>query len=394
MKITIITPCFPYPNRGELTGIERVVENLAIYLNKLGHDLKIVTTYWNGGKRNDIYKGIPILRVLDSKEILGKIGSIFMLNHITFGLNALRPKNFKFYKDSNALILPLGIGFTKFFKIKKIPIISIFHHYQTPENLIDFLYLPFYHHIEKKQFITHRNIISVSNYSKNDIIKHYGIKESDILVIPNGINTSTFNPSNYSEKIRKKYGDNILFYSGLMIYRKRIPVLLEAMRYLINQMPKIHLILAGDGPMLNYLKNLAKTYGLQKNTTFLGFINENELLKYYATSDLYIFPSELEGFGQVILEAMASGTPVICVNKPPMAEIIENGGLPFKLNDPKDLSKKIIELLKNEEKLKILRNNALKIAEKYRWKKIAEKYIDYIMSIIKKNIRSLLSINK
>jgi len=56
MKITIISPVFPYPNRGILGGIERVVENLSIFFKKLNHNVKIVTTYWNGGNRYDKYR--------------------------------------------------------------------------------------------------------------------------------------------------------------------------------------------------------------------------------------------------------------------------------------------------------------------------------------------------
>ena len=181
------------------------------------------------------------------------------------------------------------------------------------------------------------------------MVKYYNLQENNIKVIPIGINTEKFNLRNYSKDIREKYGKNILFYSGLMIYRKRIPVLLKAMKHIVKKIPNTHLILAGDGPMLNYLKNLAKSFGLEKKTTFLGYINEKELLKYYATSDLYIFPSELEGFGQVILESMASGTPVICANKPPMSEIVGNGGLTFEMDNPRDLASKIIYLLINYE---------------------------------------------
>jgi len=67
MKIAIITPTFPYPKRGlpGLYGHERYTENLAINLKKMGHDVKIITTFWNGGNRNDNYKGIQ--RVNDGK---------------------------------------------------------------------------------------------------------------------------------------------------------------------------------------------------------------------------------------------------------------------------------------------------------------------------------------
>lgn len=382
MKITIITPAFPYPKRGDLNGLERYVENLAYFLKKKNNDIKIITTYWNGGNKFDNYKGIQILRILDSKALLGRIGSIFCLNYVSFGLNLYRKKNLKFIDDSDAIITFMALGFTNFFKIKKVPMISVYFHYDFLRSFLDYLTYPFLHYLEKKQFKRHKNIITISNASKNDIIKYYNINEKYIKVIPAGIDKNKFNPSNFSQEIRKNYGNNILLYSGLMIYRKRISLLLKAMPYVIKEIPDVQLILTGTGLLWNYFKKLSISLGIQKNTNFLGFVEDEELLKYYASSDLFVFPSESEGFGQVILEAMASGTPVICANKPPMSDIIGRGGITFKLNDSKDLSKKIIRLLKNKNQLEELREKALDEIKKYEWKNIVKTYINHFQHII------------
>lgn len=382
MKIVIISPVFPYPKAGILPGIERFAENLALNLKKVGHQIKIITTFWNGGNRYDLYKGISILRVLDSKALFGKFGSIFRLNHFTFGLNLIKKRIFKYYYDSDAIILPLAIGFTGFLKIKKIPVFSVFHHYEIPESLVRYLEIPFFHYLEKHQFKKHKNIIAVSDASKKEIINHYGIEKKYIEIIPNGVNIEKFLPNNIDPSIKKKYGKYLLLYAGPFLKRKRIPILLRAMSYVVKRLPDAHLVLIGDGPLLNYCKNLSKSLGIQQNVSFLGFIKNEELLKYFASSTIFIFPSEIEGFGQVLLESMASGTPVICANKLPMSKIIENGGITFKLNNPIDLSKKIIELIKNPNKLKELRKNCLNIAKKYDWSHIAEVYTAYI----KKNL--------
>ena len=129
MRITIISPYFPYPRRGDFFGVERYTEYLATNLKKLGNEVKIITSFWNGGKQHDNYKGIPILRIRDSRYKLGRGGTIFFLHHITFGLNLFRKKVYNFFKDSDLLILNLAIVFSRFFKIKKIPIISVIHHY-------------------------------------------------------------------------------------------------------------------------------------------------------------------------------------------------------------------------------------------------------------------------
>ncbi len=386
MKITIISPVFPYPNRGILGGIERVVENLSIFLKKLNHNVKIVTTYWNGGNRYDKYKEIPILRVKDSKSIFGKLGSIFLFNSFSFGLNILRKKNFTFYRDSDIIILSFVFGFTRFFKFKRIPVISIFYHYENPRSIGDYLNLPFYNYLAKKQFSKHKNIITASESSKKQVIDFYDVKSEYIKFIPYGINLERFNPKNHNPEIKNKFGNSILLYVGAFYERKRIPILLKAMTNIIKQIPEAHLILIGTGQMLDYCKKFSKLLGIDQNVTFLGFVKDDLIRKYYASSEIFILPSELEGYGLVILEAMASGTPVICANKPPMSKIIENGGRTFKLNNSNDLSKKIIMLLNDREELSKLKRNALLIVKKYEWNHIIKIYIDYLNEKINLNI--------
>ncbi len=378
MKITIISPIFPYPKRGDYFGLERYVENLAVNLKKLGNDVRIITTFWNGGNKYDQYKGIEIFRIRELKALIGEIAVIGFLHYITFGLNLFRKSNYMLYKDSDAIILNIPIPLTSFFKIKNLRTFSIFHHYVPINTIYGYLYFPVYHYLENKQFNKLKRVITVSDSSKIALMKHYRIDEKDIKVIPNGINSKKFNPSNRSKAIRDKYGNKIIFYAGLIIFRKRIPVLLKAMTYVVKQIPDVHLILTGRGALLNYCKELSKKLEIHNNVTFLGFIDDKELLKYLASADIFVTPSELEGFGQVILEALASGTPVICANKSPMAELIGNGGITFELNNPKDLSEKIIKLLVNQEELALLKENALKVVKKYDWLNIAKKYYEYI----------------
>jgi len=383
LKIAVLTPVFPYPKRGVLPGIERYIESFTIPIKKLGYDIKIVTCFWNGGEKYDTYHGIPILRIRDSKALLGKIGSIFHLNNITFGLNLTRRKHVRFYQDCHVVIMPLALGFNSFFKIKKVPLISGFLHYDNVTTTMEHFTLPFYHRLEKRQFKTHTRVMTISEASKIEIVKKYNISPENIKVIPIGISMEKFNPKYHSNSLRKRYGKNILLYVGPFIKRKRIPVLLKAMPKVIQEVPDVQLILIGEGLLWNYCKELTNYLRIEEHVHFLGFIKEGLLSKYYASSDIYVFPSELEGFGQVLLEAMASGTPVICANKPPMCEIIGNGGVTFKVNDPDDLAKKIVYLLKNRDILNELKKRSLEIVKKFDQIEIAKKYINYFQEVSK-----------
>ena len=389
MNITIITPVFPYPNQGILPGVESYIKSLALPLKKLGHNIKIVTTFWNGSKKYDNYEGIPILRIKDTKALFGKIGSLFHFNYITFGLNAFRKKNFEFYKDSDIIFMPLTVGIPYISKRKQIPIITAFLHYDYVNTWIDYLTLNFYHLLERAQFKSLRAILTISNFSKRELINKYGIKGETIEVIPVGIDTNKFNPSNRSKDLKLKYSGKILLYVGPFLKRKRIPLLLKAMGKVIKQFPDVHLVLIGKGMMWDYCKQLSKKLKIQKYTTFLGFIPHDKLLKFYASSDIFVFPSELEGFGQVILESMASGTPVICANKPPMSEIIGNAGITFKINNVENLSQMILKLLNNEVELTNLKKSSIIEAKKYDFLEIAKKFSEYA-----KKILNLYQLNK
>ncbi|MFX1276301.1 MAG: glycosyltransferase family 4 protein [Promethearchaeota archaeon] len=387
MKISIITPSFPYPRRGLLKGAERYVEHLAINLKEIGNNVKIVTTYWNGGKRYDDFNGISILRILDSKALIGKLGSIFFFNHVTFAFNLYRKKNFNFIDDSEVVILAMAIPFTRFFKIKKKVVISIFYHREILRTFLDYITYPFLHLLEQLQYKMHKHVITKSETSKNALLTHYGLNMRNITVISDGIDTNKFNPTNKKEFIREKYGNKILLYSGLMTTRKRVSVLLKALPLVIQEIPDVQLILAGKGPYLKDYKKLSNSLGLEKNSTFLGFVDDQKLRELYASVDIFVFPSELEGFGQVLLEAMASGTPVICANKPPMSLIIRNGGLTFEVNNSRDLAGKIIRLFNNPEEMFKLGSNGIREAKKYEWKKIAKIYFETIKEINKSYLK-------
>jgi len=147
MKITIITPVFPYPEAGVLPGIERHIQNLTLSLKNLGINIQIITSFWNGGSKLDNYKGISIKRILDSKKLFGKIGSFARLNNITLGLNFMSKKIYKYFYDSNIVILAQPFGFNRFLKIKKFPLLIsriIMKNLKCFKNILTYLFFIFF----------------------------------------------------------------------------------------------------------------------------------------------------------------------------------------------------------------------------------------------------------
>ena len=138
-------------------------------------------------------------------------------------------------------------------------------------------------------------------------------------VIPYGIDTAYFQSTNNTIeealglRVEVAGAKPLLFFLGRLVYYKGINILIEAMKNL-----DAHLIIGGDGPLRNELENLVRRSGLTSKVTFAGNIPTEELRKYYQAADLFVLPSTdtSEAFGMVMLEAHASGIPVISTDLP------------------------------------------------------------------------------
>lgn len=214
-----------------------------------------------------------------------------------------------------------------------------------------------------------KKIIAVSESTKNDIVKYLKISKNKIYVIHEGVNHEKFYPR------KKRFKENfVIGYLGGLGKRKNVDVILRAAKVLNNDNRFIFKI-AGKGPELNSLKELAKKLKL-KNIEFVGFVPEGILNSFYNSLDLFIFPSLYEGFGLPILEAMACGTPVITSNISSMPEIC--GDAAMYLNNPLDaeeLSKKIKILMENHKLRKKLSRNGLKRSKWFTWERCAREHM-------------------
>jgi glycosyltransferase involved in cell wall biosynthesis len=122
---------------------------------------------------------------------------------------------------------------------------------------------------------------------------------------------------------------------------------------------------------------LAKKLGIEKFTVFHGYHDQKTIPRYYNSADICIFPSLHEGFGLVVLEAMACGKPIIASNIGSFQELISHGknGYLFRTGDAKDLSEAILNLHYDSDLKKNLSRNAYKASIGYDWEKIASMYV-------------------
>lgn len=199
-------------------------------------------------------------------------------------------------------------------------------------------------------------IISISKGIKKDLVQNYYIKKGKIIVINNLVEIDKVIKKASSEKEDKEFlkieGPKIITVGRLETVKNQ-KMLLNSFKDVKKQIPTAKLIILGQGTLEKELKNLSRSLKIDDSVYFMGF-KENPYY-YVKNSDIFALTSLTEGFGNVIIEAMALKVPVICSNCPTgPKEILKNGkyGYLVKLDDEKNLTKKIIELINKPSKRK------------------------------------------
>lgn len=223
-------------------------------------------------------------------------------------------------------------------------------------------------------------IIAVSESTKNDLIKYLNFPENKIEVIYESVNTYEFKLiENAREKLKEKgfdFGDNkLILYVGLDKPTKNIPELIKAFYKLKKLIPNVKLIKIGGyewkSERIKILK-LIKDLNLEKDVLFFENINKENLVLFYNTADIFVFPSLYEGFGLPVLEAMACGCSVIASNKASIPEVVGDAGILIEPNSD-NLFKSMFNLLKDKGLRKELSKKGLEQAKKFSLEKECEK---------------------
>ena len=193
--------------------------------------------------------------------------------------------------------------------------------------------------------------IAVSSYVEK-LAKQAGY--TNVKMLNNAIDEKLFRFKKLPQKQR-------LFYCGRLVEEKGVKYLLQAIPSILNRFPKMHLDIAGSGPLLENLKALAKDLKIEKNVHFLGNIPNNKLEDYYHRSSIVFVPSIWPDNSPVVIyETMASGRPVIASNVGGIPDLIVNGitGCLIPPKNSEEIAKKTINLLKNKRLLERMGYNA------------------------------------
>ncbi len=252
--------------------------------------------------------------------------------------------------------------------------------------------------------------ITTPSVSMKELVEAYGIKNR-IEVIPNAIDLISFREDNELKKteIKKKYhlkeDDKIILLAGRVASEKSIDKSIKALAIIKKRsVGKEKLLIVGNGPAMDELKQLARTLKVEEDVIFAGAVSYEEIKHYYKMAYVFTIASTTETFGMVTIEALASGVPVLAVKAPGAVDILTDGldGLLVD-NDTEKFADALENIIREPELRERLSLGALKTSEKYSIDTISERMLNLYREVIeikksktkeRKNfIKDILSIN-
>jgi glycosyltransferase involved in cell wall biosynthesis len=293
-----------------------------------------------------------------------------------------------FAPDLVHIVTELGIGFTVLRAARElgIPIIMSYHtNFDKYLSDYDSLHLESAYWAYMKWFHGFAELnLCPSQDTMNDLrtrgFRHLGIWSR-------GLDSQLFSPARYSEELREKLGgrDRTLFlYVGRLAKEKGLDTLAEAAEWIYGEYgDAVSFILTGDGP---YKKELMARN--TPNMVFTGFKQKEELASIYASCDILVFPSGTETFGNVVLEAMSSGLPVICADEGGITGFTahQTNAWVFRYRNAEALAAGMRRLRTDEPLRSRLRYGALLTAGQRSWNKVLDGLLSQYEQVLTKQV--------
>lgn len=357
MKIAIMVPLFP-PRW--LAGTELATWNIARHLARRGHEVHVITTRDAGLTRESMEEGFLVHRLNYLKaRFLGPL--LFSIKTLL----ALRKINPDIIHAQS--VLP-GLYALVAKKVLGKPYIF------SERGAVYFPSL-FHNQIFKLALRNADAALALTGDMKEAMQK---ICRREIHVVPNGIDLERFENLSKDEmrlKLQVKIDERLVIFVGRFRPEKGVEYLIKAMEIIRQGDCSIKMVLAGEGPEEPHLKRLTAQLNLEDCVAFVGQIPNEKVPQYMAAADILVLPSLSEGFPVVILEAMASGLPIVTTRVTGLPEIIRDGenGLLVEPRNPPQIAEKVLLLFRDDAlKEKISRNNKEE-AKKYSWEAVVQK---------------------
>ena len=393
MKIGVITSAYPeFPDDPHGIFVHRLMREVS----NQGHDVHILAPY-AGGKTEFNLEGVHVekFNYFYPKRYQRLAGRSGMIDNVREGFFVkFQFLSFIFFNVFNSCRklndvdivhvqwpIPNGLGALFLKKFYRIPYVNTIYGeevYLSKRYKTTFIIKLLVNNSSKS--------ITISNGSLKVCLKS-GLKGEKFKIIPFGVDTSFFKPIT----VKKDKEIFQILSVGYLIERKGFKYLISSIKEVLIDHENVRLKIVGSGPLEKSLKNHIKDLNLENHVQIVSNVSDEDLLKIYNSSDLFVLPSivdsqgNTEGLGVVLLEAMACKLPVIGSNIGGIPDIIQNKetGLLVPEKDVLELFRAIICLIEDTKLSKKLANNGYnKVIVKFSWEKIAKEYIDIYSSLL------------
>ncbi|MDR0900589.1 MAG: glycosyltransferase family 4 protein [Methanobrevibacter sp.] len=375
MKIAFVTEYFPKSKDRDIKGGAEVAAfNEAYYLSK-NNEITVLTSFEEGMERETNIGNIKVIACGKKRSYTQK-GSF--KNRLTFMKAA--------YDIGKKMDFDIVVGYNfityisawKIAKKLNIPCVARYHDVWINNWIKNIGIFGIFGEIMER-YILSRDlslIIAVSNFTAENLEKF--VPKEKIAVVHNIVE--------FDKVESPKYHDTTISCVSRLVEYKRIEDLILAMNILVRDFPDLKCKIVGTGQMKEKLIAIIEENHLNDNITLCGFVEKHEdVLKVINSSHIFVLPSEVEGFGIVVVEALGCEVPFVASNIPPIMEASgKKGGLFFNVRDFKDLASKIKYLLENKELYNKLKNEGKEQYDKYQGEYISKKLENLYSSAIEK----------
>lgn len=357
--MNILCVNYEYPPIGGGGGV--VCKGLAETLVQMGHRVDVVTSGVSFLPAFEEINGVRIFRVKCIRRYKHYVTTPEMLTLIyplyKKALELIRKNNYDL--NHTHFVVPSGIVSYMLWKKTGLPYLITAHGSDIPGYNPDrFILIHWLIRLPWRKIVKNSVLITTPSYFLRRLIHSY--IDIPVEVVPNGHKFES-----YIERLKV----NRILVVTRMFERKGIQFLLKALRE-INADWEIDIL--GDGPYLPKLRSLAHD---MPEIHFRGYVQGKELHDYYASSNIYVFPSVRENFPVVLLEAMHFGCAVITTDAHGCAEVIGNAGIKTQCGNKDDLRNALVYLMKNKDEIERLGKLGQERAKRFVWKKIAHEYL-------------------
>ena len=368
MKISIVTETFLPSTDGVVTRLRASID----YLIDQGHEIQVIAP--DLGVRS--YRNIRFDGVQPR--------TFFLYKHRKFGMPTRTIKTYleEFDPDLVHVVNPAFMGYSgiKYGKKLGVPLIASYRTHVP--KYADYYNMSWSEPLLWWHFRRMHNKADINLCTSQAILEELNEQNFyNMHLWKRGVDTERFNPELRDSDMRRRLSNDhpdktLLLFVGRLAFEKEIDSLVP----MLEKKPDAHLAIVGDGP---YRSELEKNFGHLENVTFTGFLHGEELARAYASADAFMFPSTTETLGLVILEAMASGLPVIAAESGPTNEQVEDGstGLLYRSGSNGNLTE-VINRLQESGLLEKMSKEAYEHSRDYGWRGPAQQLLDFYESAI------------